>query len=92
MYNDNQGGYNFGKFLGDLQVGSQGKVKYGPNGEFIPVNQRRSAADVRRNPYGVNAGNAINPDVSFFNDILARSNPAPAMAVDPMEMMKKAGY
>lgn len=94
MYNNNNsGGYQFTKMLGDLELDKKGRVKFDPNtGAFIPKDQRRYAEAMKRNPYGVNAGNAINPDVSFFTDILARSNPAPAMQVDPMEMMKRAGY
>jgi hypothetical protein len=93
MYNPDSSQYSFTKFLKNLELDKQGRVKIDPNtGAFIPASQRRSAQNVRRNPYNVRPGTAINPDVSFFDDILARANPAPAMQVDPNEMMRRAGY
>lgn len=86
-----QEGFNFERMLGGLILDKQGRVKVDPGtGEFIPGEQRRSAQNVKKNPLGLNAGNAINPDVSFFTDILAKSNQKLPGA--DQDLLSKAGF
>lgn len=40
----------------------------------VPKDQRVGFKKFKNNPYGVTPGNAIDPDVSFFDDILNQAN------------------
>lgn len=64
------------KFGAGQPTDRKGRFKEDAEGNFIPRDQRRSKAAVRRNPFGINAGNAVDPDVSFFDDVLANANPS----------------
>lgn len=55
-------------------IGGKGRVKFDPEGNKIPVRERLKPSQIRRNPYGITAGNAIDPNVTFAQAVLSKAN------------------
>ena len=64
----------------------EGQVLVNPlTGMVIPEALRRSQASIRRNPYGLNPGNVINPTLDY-SSLIANANPS----VDPRGSLLRA--
>jgi hypothetical protein len=95
MFNQPQAqGMNFSDFLGGLSdpmlLDKKDRVKYDENGNIIDPRSRRSLKDIRQNPYNLTPGNAIDPNVNFAQDVLAKGNKPFAQGNDLMNRYQQA--
>jgi hypothetical protein len=86
--------YQFRDFLGWIfnpeNQGAAGKVKYDQSGNLIPKDERRRPNQIKFNPYNINRGNAINPNVTFADEIMAKANKPFAQGSDLTNIYNQA--
>lgn len=86
------GNFNFNKYLSDLMLDKQNRIMTDPmTGGNIDPNDRRKLKNFKKNPYGINVGNALDPNFEFADNVLSQAN----QPFDPnykVDIMKRAGY